>query len=240
MSHGQPDYGMYTLAKTIYRLSDMGELAVRLESIVSFDRRGDVVWTESFEYGITNWFITKSDGETITRTTDEALSGSYSVELQCQANPTTSVGIVRRAPLPVNSRMGVEVAFLPDANARDFRVDMVLYDGTNLYLGYTYIEMSSGIIYYRNSSGNWAQLATGVTLRQDGYCWHHYKLVVDLEEAEYVRLIMDNTTYSMAGLGLQYTANTSAPTLELTIKQINNNQASVVYVDDVILTQNEP
>jgi len=52
MAHGTPDWGVTASKKTIYSLHDMGELAVRLGSIVSFDRRGDVIFSDSFQNGL--------------------------------------------------------------------------------------------------------------------------------------------------------------------------------------------
>ncbi|GAI56753.1 unnamed protein product, partial [marine sediment metagenome] len=79
MAHGQPDFGMYQIAKTIYRLADMGELAVRLGSIVTHDRRGDVIWMDNFDSGIAKWYQFASDDDGLVEwSAERSRSGGFS------------------------------------------------------------------------------------------------------------------------------------------------------------------
>ena len=55
MTHGVQDFGASSGQNSTYGLTDLGELAVRLGSPVSFDRRGDVVMMETFEDGLDAW-----------------------------------------------------------------------------------------------------------------------------------------------------------------------------------------
>ena len=55
MGHGYPDYGTQGPVSTVHSIQDLGELAVRLGSIVTFDRRGNVLWLDGFDSGIGAW-----------------------------------------------------------------------------------------------------------------------------------------------------------------------------------------
>lgn len=242
MAHGQPDYGAQTSKKTVYSLQDMAELAARLKSIVTFDRRGDVVWLDDFANDMNNWTAVVAGAESATRVDTESLYSGYSVKLNGVLGVLSSVGIYRENPLPVDSKIGLEFAFLPDANVQDVRLDLITYDGTTRHNIYITFRMDDQDLRYLDAAGNPQTLASNVLLRQDGLCWHFMKLVVDLEASEYVRLILDNVEYSMAGLGFQATADASAPMLKVVIQNQGAALAAppVVHVTNVINTQNEP
>ena len=55
MARGGPDYGASSARYTIFPVTDLGELAVRLGSPVAYDRQGNVIYTESFENGLAGW-----------------------------------------------------------------------------------------------------------------------------------------------------------------------------------------
>lgn len=242
MAHGQPDFGMYGQKTTVFALSDMAELAARLGSIVTFDRRGDVVWLDDFLYDMNNWTLVNSSSETATWVTTESLYSGHSVKLLANTDPTTLVGIIRKNPLPVDTRIGIEFAFLPNANVQRVRLLITLYDGATSYSVDVYITLNAQTITYYDDGGNYVVLASGVKLIQDGTCWHFFKLVLDLETKAHVRLLVDNVEYSMAGLGIKSAASASTPTLEVTVEQVANNAAAgpACYVTNIICTQNEP
>ena len=60
MAGETPDYGRLSAQATVFPVTDLGELAARLGSIVSHDRRGDVIWLDGFEDGLDKWQPTTS------------------------------------------------------------------------------------------------------------------------------------------------------------------------------------
>jgi len=242
VAHGQQDYGMYAQKKTTYGLSDMGELAARLGSIVTFDRRGDVVSLEDFEYGITNWESVGTVGYTATWSAAESLSKGVSYKAVAPDGAATYALIRRYYSLPVNSRLGVEFAFLPDSKTEFVFVRSIIYDGTTYYQAKVYYSWDDSAIQYYNSAGARVDLATNVTLRRDGKCWHRLKMVIDLTTSKYVRCILDNVEYPMGDLGVQSGASATAPAIitELQHSVSAPGEAVTVHFDNVIWTQNEP
>jgi len=97
MAHGQPDYGMYTLANTIYRLTDMGELAARLGSINTYDRRGDVIFLDSFESGLTAWSPSSAcTGSDLVQSAKHARSGGFSAKFVCGSDGTRQAQLAKQ------------------------------------------------------------------------------------------------------------------------------------------------
>ena len=242
MPHGQPDFGAYAQKKTIYGLSDMGELAARLGSIVSYDRRGDVVWLERFNNGITNWTGAGAAGFVAEDSALESLSEGVSLRTIAPDAGAFDVSVNRHNGLPVNSRLGLEFAFLPDENADDIILLFTIFDGLVRHYSRIRIRLDDGAIDYVNDGTGFKELFDGVNLRYDGLTWHHVKLVVDYSTSEYVRLLIDNIEYSMAGLGIWDFGVVGAPYLSTTLHQAyaGGVGAPVVHFDNVILTQNEP
>jgi len=241
MAHGQPDYGLYQQKKTTYGLPDSGELAARLGSIVTYDRRGDIIWLEDFSCGRTNWASDINSTETATQSTAEALSCGFSMKLQGIVAAATHIGIIRRDPLPVDSDIGMEFAFMANEHVQDLRLDLLITTPTITYYVYIRVELDTDTIYYWSAAGAWVQLATGVDLKIDRDCWHHLKLVVDFGAKQYVRLLLDDVEYNMAGLGLNWAAFVLTPFLQTSLyhEALAPIVAPLVYIDDVIFTQNE-
>jgi len=242
MVHGQPDFGMYARKSTTYGLADMGELAVRLGSVVSYDRRGDVVWIETFENGITNWLVGGAAGYTVAESALESLSHGVSVKLDSPNAGAFDSHISRHSALPVNSKIGFEFAFLPNTHVDDVRIGLVIYDGTQRYMTYIMVRVDAGEIDYYNEARAFVNFASGLTIRQDARTWHYAKLVVDYESNDYVRFLLDNAEYSMAGLKFDVAADALGPMLYTQVLQYyaGGVNTPTLYVDNIILTQNEP
>lgn len=244
MAHGQSDFGAYAKKSTTYGLADMGELAVRLGSVVSYDRRGDVVWIEKFNNGMTNWSAAGAAGHVVEESALESLSDGVSLRTVAPNAGGFNAIIYRHDELPVNSRLGLECAFLPDGNANDIHLYFSIVDGINTHIGYIRIRMDDGAIDYQDDATGWKPLLSGFKLKRDGTTWHHAKMVVDYDPLVegYARFLLDNNEYNMTGISLWNFGAVVSPYL---VTQFNNVYAGgvllpVVYFDNLILTQNEP
>jgi len=68
-----------------------------------------------------------------------------------------------------------------------------------------------------------------------------FKLVTDFENEKYVRFILNNDVYDLSSYTYEKTNDTSRPHLLVRYKLVSTGGTSTTsYVDDVILTQNEP
>ena len=242
MPHGQPDYGMYQLARTIYRLTDMGELAARLGSIDTFDRRGDVIWLDDFEDGITKWYNgTPDGGYVVTSSSEHSRNGLKSAKATFPAGATVNQTLEHWQPYPVLSKIGFEVSFTIHADLDFIEIYNRAYDGTNYLQGIIRYNVQTLTLEYQDSAGVMQTLDTAVYLYPKDYLFHTAKLVMDFANGLYSRLILNETSYDLSAYALRQVGSGINKHLYTFLNMKNFNDAAVaIYIDDAILTQNEP
>ncbi|MDP2107143.1 MAG: hypothetical protein Q8J76_14195, partial [Desulfobulbaceae bacterium] len=102
-------------------------------------------------------------------------------------------------------------------------------------------DRTNGGIYYFNSLGGWTLIDTLPPWATATYLFHVAKLDVDLDTLEYVSLIIDGAGYSLAGISGRSAASASQPYFVFAVNVYGPGGTNpVLYVDDMIITQNEP
>lgn len=242
MPHGQPDFGMYAIAETIYRLSDMAELAVRLGSIDTFDRRGNVVWLDDFEDNLSKWnIVSLGTGAGAALSTDGCRNGAKSVKLTTGNAQNDYICITHYSPRPVLSKIGFEISFTTDEDLNAHFFYIIYYDGTNRHQALICYNPTTDKLYYYNENGAAQELASNLNLYAYSTHYHTLKLVVDLETDKYVRLLLDETEYDLSSYLIQESASATLPRLEVQyLVRTNVASSESVYAEDAIITQNEP
>ena len=82
--------------------------------------------------------------------------------------------------------------------------------------------------------------ASDVSLSITATLFHTMKLVVDMEKKVYGRLILDDTSYSLAAIAALAVADVTIPAVRFRVNLIGRaGNNDLIYVEDVILTQNE-
>ena len=242
MAHGHPDYGQQAPVSTIYKLEDLGELAARLGSLVTHDRRGDVIGFDSFEAGSSGWTeYLDALGSTLEISTLYNRTGIASLKASHVKDANAYAGVKRYFSLPVLSKVGVEFAFA------------VPGIGTSIHLYSHYYD--AGIAYqpeirYRAETNYWAILDATNTctdlfeqecLKQaDGF--NVCKLVFDMTTNKYERLIVNDQEHDLTAYGIYGATGPSYDCLLFTLwAGCGPTLASgVAYFDDFIITHNEP
>lgn len=242
MPHGQADFGMYAVKETVAGLSDMAELAARLGSPVIFDRRGDLIWLDDFTHDLTNWEVEANTNETATIVTEQSLNSGFSCKLLCNTTEATLVQLSRSNPLPVTSRLGLEIAFTLNQYVQAFYIVWTCSYGKFYAYGMVYLNIKDGTIEYYDETGEPAVLRTDLNLRTHGVIWHCLKVVFDSATHKYTRLLLDDLEYDMSALGFRYMEYEEAPRWNLAFGQEAKNAASppIAYVAYLLGTQNEP
>lgn len=242
MAHGTPDYGVTQGAATVYQVRDLGELAARLGSPITFDRRGDVVWWDDFECGFNHWSATPVGvGATAAISTTRARNGRSS----CRLTPGNVVGnttlIEHYQPKAVLSRFGFEFSFHREAANPMIYWTLEDYDGTNYRFFEVRLNTSLNDLQYRNAAGAFVTFDDSVSIGTNPTQFNTGKLVVDPTTGRYERFILNHRTYDLDQFTAQQVASAASPTrrLQVLIESIAANNFGI-YVDDVILTENEP
>lgn len=243
MAHGHKDWGEGAPASTIYSIQDIGELAARLGSIVTFDRRGNVMWLDDFESGIEKWEVSNyGAGYAVTWSAEKARNGAFSCKLATGAGDQYNVAIKRGLPYPVLSSIGFEASVLLDQYWEYFQWPMDIETGSQIYTPVIKYDDTDNKFYYKDENGDYQETGIVADLACSEPVFHTVKLVVDAANAEYKRLIVDNQSVDLSGRNMKVASSSEPPYLYIALRVVTSSAlaSAIAYVDDVIVTQNEP
>lgn len=242
MSHGTPDWAEMAPRSTVYGGIALDELAARLGSIVTFDRRGDVVFASSFEEGLAPFYFSPPGlGGSVSWTAEHSRNGGFAAKIVTTNRTTLSMSLVRVQALPVLGNIGEEFSFTVDDDIGRVELRLELDDSVNAAEGRIRYLPPTGALEYWTSLGAWEEKVSGLALNPAPSHFHTMKLVVDFVNKVYKRAILNSVGYSLANIPLEEpdTAATAYLAAGLwTYPAIDDN--ITIYADDVIITQNEP
>lgn len=242
MAHGQPDYSGTSQKITTYSLSDMAELAARLGSINTFDRRGDLVWYDDFEATLNKWVNNgNGTGHDADVSTTAARNGAQSCKIVTGSDGQLSGVIYAYAPELVKSKVGLEVHWTrPSFNWTYIYFRLQIIHSDYQWDARIKFQDSDASLHYWDGSA-YQQIATGVGARSSAYQFLPLKFVVDLDNEVYERLLFQRTEYDLTSYALPSAAGSAITETVISIYSEGTAGNNVTgYVDDIILTQNEP
>lgn len=242
MAHGSPDWGASKPTATIYQLSDLGELAARLGSINTFDRRGDVVWMDSFEDTIHKYQLSLAGvGADIQLNGDHCRSGGSSCRLTT-GNATGNFSYMYRAfgSAVVATKIGVELSFTLHPQIT-FYLYIEVYRRPTMYRVSMRYDPVANILAYQSFGGLYVDLLTGLDL-QASATWHTMKIVGDFSvDGFYERVLLNNLRPDIQGIPSNQQPTDIEDQLRVVIYVSTQNDANnKLWIDDLIITQNEP
>jgi len=233
---------MYAALENMGNLVDYGELAARLGSVVTFNREGNIVFWDNFENTPLKWDILKTIGtETAKYAKESSLSGGQSVKMSTVADISSDVTIERYFPIFCEKKQGIEAAIKgSETPAVIYFLFWMVYKGLNYYFRIK-IDSNANVLQYYDNNPYWVTFEDNLGLAQADYLFHHFKLVIDLETKRYVRFIMDRREYTIDDGVYTWSAGNENDYFRASI-MLKNVSASVcdIYVDNFVLTQNEP
>lgn len=239
MPHGGPDWGTSGPLATVYTVEDMAELAARLKSPDVFDRRGNIIFMDSFEDGIDKWLPTGGAGGGVDWEGNHAHHGGFCLKLYTDDDEGDSYQIARHGAYPVLSRIGFEIACQLKTFIAKAKMSIILYDGVLQHWGHVYYDRVLSSCWYQKSGGGMVELEGAIDTYHEVF--NIMKLVVDGTKNEYVRLIFNNKVFDMSGIPLWSFGSLASPHLYMSFAITNNSDnVAITYVDSAIITQNEP
>ena len=239
---GLPDWGRIKKGVGVSPLADLGELAARLGSINTFDRRGDTVWMDDFEDGIIKWdWAGGGTGATVASNTTRARNGAKSAVLTT-GNAINNWAMIRHwMPPPVVGKLGYELSFTKHDSMRGLEVYAYRYDGTNVIDMSVHVDVVNSRLQVMGAGATWVTVQEDVALKASTYLFHTLKVVVDWENGTYARLLLDGLELDLSAYALQSTEDDSAPHMRFQVFVYTTVASNIsIYLDDVIITQNEP
>lgn len=242
MARGQPDYGAYQRKSTGATLADMGDLAVRLGSIVEYDRRGDIVALDNFEGTVLKWNTPVIGVGTVALDATVMKSGSQAVKLHTDVAGDATSDLVKYFTALGVMRLGAEISFSDLTDGSDIFFGLSYWNGTSGYRAQLWFQHSSANLYAEGPvSGVWTLVANVGLIRTGETLWYPMKLVVDFVNHFYLRVLFSGAEYPIPTLALP-TYGSVGGVYILSLFRLQNVVATNhnVWVDDFILTQNEP
>lgn len=242
MSRGQPDYSGSQVKAVGVTLSDMADLAVRLGSIVEFDRRGDIVALDDFEGSVIKWLNGVEAAYTVTLDSTSVKSGSQALKLHNEAVAGVGAGIQKSFKKLGSSRLGMEISFSNPPDTSYLLLELDDYDSVKLRSIYVKFDFGEKIIQVYDHTLGFVTVEDNFRVFEENFCFTPVKLVADFETGIYERLMVGNIEYDISAYTLPWTLSTATPR-ELAIIDLGNDASATeadIYLDDFILTQNEP
>lgn len=226
----------------IHTSTDIGELAARLGSPITYDRRGNVVWYDNFEEPVTGWHISAFVDAYGRLDSTHFRSGCQSMKLHTEDAAGAMVSMELRAQILGSKRLGLEFSFSRSGHNCDLRADYYVYDGTTAFAVRFKLAAEDEKIYvWDGDTGTWIEVADTKGLVAWGYNIYTIKLVFDLDTSMYERLLFRNAEWNISNQPI-YSYESDAPP-EFRVRIWNQNYSDDggdIWIDDVILTQNEP
>lgn len=242
MSHGHPDYGLEAAKQTIHAVTDYGELAAMLGSIATFDRRGDVIFLDDFEENIHKWDRTlEGDGARIGLSSTTARNGGLCCKITTGDTTGDTEQMSRYLSYPVLSKMGLEISMALHSFASPVIMQLHTDDGTTWTVGGLRYYPNTDTLQYLDSGGVYQTITNTLALYLDVHCFHTFKLVIDLVNGRYTRAIVGPHAYDLSAYPLFTGAFLVHNFLGINIiAEARRDGNEDMYVEDVIITQNEP
>lgn len=231
----------YRMVKVFGQI-DSGELAARLGSINTFDRRGNVFWMDDFEGVGKKWRYAYSfNAGSIALSAARSYRGSQSMKLTTYAGADEYAELQKMFPNPSDTSIGVEAALYQDNSSDYFGIHILGYNGTHRYTAGVKWDWSAQEVSYYDSAGNPVLLDSYADKNYVDEYWLPIKIVFDWSTLKYKRIIVGGIEYPLTTISMQAAESSQEPAVQIKIRQYTTAAAAKTgYVDNVILTQNEP
>lgn len=242
MPRGLPDYGQATEQYAIAGMADLGELAARLNSINVYDRRGFTIWMDDFEAPLLRWtpgFGGAGVAPVLSTTT--SFLGVQSAFMNCPAAAVSRSDMHRILPLIRRGKVGIELWLQGFTKTTGYlQIQLYMYDGVSPNYAELRYDTDAQTISIVHALGT-TIIATNVYMTNTGHYFLPIKLVADMDTDMYVRLLVGETEYDISAYGLVLLPASANKFIQVAINLFGSAADDMwMYVDNGILTQNEP
>lgn len=237
-----PDFGIFTTEHKYPLMIDNAELAVRLGCPQTLERVGQVLLIEQFQYGLGTWIPeTEKTGDLVELSSAYFRHIPYAVHLHTHGVEDCRATVERQIDFAYEKTIGLELSFLARASFEELLIDCYVQDGITGYTARIEVDNGDNVIRYATSPTAFTVIDNLDLSIRSSSGWHVLKLVLDAENLEYVRLVLDRDDYSLADIPMFEVATSYRDYLTVVISLVGETGSeNDVWIDDVILTVGEP
>jgi len=220
----------------------MAELAVRLGSVVTFDRRGDVIWYDDFGEGASRVSVAGAGtGNELRFTPYDGIHRAGSLICHTGDSIGDYSAFSKVLYYPALGAIGLELAFVPCDNLRYVIASLYIFTGSQKHHYGVLYYLTLGKVKVGPADGVWATIGTPGIQRVGAVTYSIMKLVANILTGEYVRVIFNASTYDASAYTPYVLADATPKSLTIWVQAITDVASAIdVRVGHVIVTQNEP
>jgi hypothetical protein len=203
------------------------------------DRDGVIVFQDDMESPTLKFVPAIIGAGTVTRSTDTAYIGDFSLKMVTGANPGDRSDAKYFHTDFHRQKVGIQVQFASASNQYDIDLAIQYEDGINQYTGDVFVTVSG--------STNSFELVGGIVLSTDNNitsaitAWNSMKLVIDISTKKFVSAIINGTKIDLSGFNLVVLPFVGAKYIQTFIGLASTAAGSVAtaYFDNYIMTEDE-
>jgi len=242
MVHTLPDYTTKYKLSQFFATIDQAELAARLGSIITRDRRGRVIWFDDFNDTISKWGVAATgEGGGVSADTANPYFTKSCAKLETGTGAGSYCSLNKYFFLPVDTRLGFEWIFSMKGPVKRIENTNYIYKGTKRYPYTLYLDTVNNVIKLSTAAGYVTIEDGDYTFLLNEYYYCHCKLVIDPVTNKYVRLIIADKEIDVSDYEPSSNAYSSERAIyENFIVGTNSTANAIAYVNGFIFTQDEP
>ncbi len=225
-----------------FPLGDLGEHAVRLGSPMRFDRRGEVLWYDIFEYGLAPYrTVVNGAGSSVKLSTANTFMSAGAALLTAGSDGLKAAELQKSIQPAVLGRWGFElaIAFLSDWDYLD--IIFSIRDGTTLSIPHIRLSLTDAELQYRDENFAYQEIATIGSMTTTPPTYRLLKFVFDVLTGEYAYLRFGPDEYDLEGKSFKQSASATAAQFYCLMRLGGRSgENDTAQIGHVIFTANEP
>ena len=247
MAHGHLDYGLAAPSFYVFPIVNWEDYFMRQGLIKTMDGKGDIIFFDSFEEGMSKWYQVTGDATNyIELSPDHARGGNWALKFNVVDDyciPSThSCEAAATIPIKTPGKYGVEANFVFYSDYYYWYVKLYYYARTKLYGFEVMFNPNTFDLYTFGPGGYYTSFAhLDDWPNEPNYYFNPVKLVVDLANLKYDKVTVLGETYDLSdrtpAVDTLRCSRAIQPRFQYTY------QSGTIYpsfLDDVIVTMNEP
>lgn len=218
------------------------ELAARLGSPVIYEQSGRVQKIETFEQGLSQWLLSRSGaGADAVITPEHFHSGGYSVKMTGGSTLEHRIQISHSQGSFPRGKVGLAVAYSAPAPIDRIELELRVFDGTLVHYVRVKLDDVNNKLFVYDDTPGWQEVGVANIYTYYAYRFHFVKITADIVNDIYGALRYNQQEIDVSAYALDTALNNMPPRIDILLWVYSNDgDNDIVYMDDVILTVEEP